>query len=187
MAINPAVSQYFTPAFWQNPAVVDVDIKQANPNDNSTVGKALGVWILGNTAAGGGSAASIADGADVAEGATTATAYSDTTGAAAGTVVGLLKGWYKLLANMFRFNGYGSLILSTDATTSFTDSFDGGVVDVTNTWTTQAVTGTVTQAAGKLTLSSSTTASAYAAIFSKNAFPPSSVSPQILGFTIQLE
>lgn len=47
--------------------------------------------------AGGGSGSlpvTIADGADVAEGATTATAYSDATGAAAGTVVGLLKGNY---------------------------------------------------------------------------------------------
>lgn len=187
MAINPAVSQYFTRAFWQNPAVVDVDINRANPNDNSTVGKALGVWILGNTAASGGSAATIADGADVAEGATSATAYSDTTGVAAGTVVGLLKGWYKLLANMFRFTGYGSLNVSTDATTSFSDPFDGGVVDVTNTWTTQLSTGTVTQANGKLTISSSTTASAYAAIFSKNSFPPSSIAPQLVGFSVQLE
>jgi len=39
-------------------------------------------------------AVSIADGADVAEGATAAAAYSDATGAAAGTVVGILKGLY---------------------------------------------------------------------------------------------
>lgn len=47
--------------------------------------------------AGGGSGSlpvTIADGADVAEGATTAVAYSDATGATAGTVVGLLKGNY---------------------------------------------------------------------------------------------
>lgn len=49
---------------------------------------------------GGGGAVTIADGADVAEGATTATAYVDGTGAAAGTVVGLLKGLYVLIASL---------------------------------------------------------------------------------------
>src|SRR5262249_41669914 len=47
---------------------------------------------------GGGGAVTVADGADVAEGATTATAYADGTGAAAGTVVGLLKGAFVKLA-----------------------------------------------------------------------------------------
>lgn len=53
---------------------------------------ATGAVISGG--GGGGGASTIADGADVAEGATTATAYSDGTGAAAGTVVGALKGLY---------------------------------------------------------------------------------------------
>ena len=43
---------------------------------------------------GGGGAATIADGADVAEGSTISPAYTDTTGAAAGTIVGILKGLY---------------------------------------------------------------------------------------------
>lgn len=42
----------------------------------------------------GGGAVTIADGADVAEGATSATAYSSSSGSAAGTVVGILKGLY---------------------------------------------------------------------------------------------
>jgi hypothetical protein len=45
-------------------------------------------------ASAGSSAVTIASGADVAEGATNATAYSDATGAAVGTLVGLLKGLY---------------------------------------------------------------------------------------------
>lgn len=51
-------------------------------------------------AAGGGGAVTIADGADVAEGATTATSYSDATGASAGTLVALGKGNYVLTAAM---------------------------------------------------------------------------------------
>lgn len=47
---------------------------------------------------GGGGAATVADGADTAQGSTTSPAYADTTGAAAGTIVGLLKGAYALLA-----------------------------------------------------------------------------------------
>lgn len=185
MAINPGVSQYFSRNFWRNPAVVDVDINAANPNDNITVGKALGVWVLGGGSGGG--AATIADGADIAEGATTAPAYTDTTGAAAGTVIGLLKGWFTKFSATFTPSGYGSLFTSPDATTSFSDPFDGGVVDVTNTWTIQVATGTVTQANGKLAIGSSTTTLAYASLFSKNSFPPSSIAPQLAGFTIQLE
>ena len=47
-----------------------------------------------------GEAVTIADGADVAEGAMAATAYTDATGAAAGTLVGLNKGQYALTAAM---------------------------------------------------------------------------------------
>lgn len=43
---------------------------------------------------GAGSAVSVANGADVAEGSTTDTAYTDVTGAAAGTLVGLYKGQF---------------------------------------------------------------------------------------------
>lgn len=59
-----------------------------------TAGSPLYVTV----AAGGGGAVTIADGADVAEGATSATVYSDVTGAAAGTVVALGKGNYVLTA-----------------------------------------------------------------------------------------
>lgn len=50
--------------------------------------------ISGGGGGSGGGPATIADGADVAEGATTATAYTDRTGAANGTVVSLLKGLF---------------------------------------------------------------------------------------------
>jgi len=64
-------------------------------DDGNYLGSAANpLQIAGGGGGGGGGAVTIADGADVAEGATTAAAYTDTTGAAAGTVVGLLKGLY---------------------------------------------------------------------------------------------
>ncbi len=54
---------------------------------------------------GGGGAVTIADGADVAEGATTAAAYTDQTGAASGTVVGLLKGLYAAIRGTLTTSG----------------------------------------------------------------------------------
>ena len=54
---------------------------------------------------GGGGAVTIADGADVAEGATTAAAYTDQTGSASGTVVGLLKGLYTALKGVVSVSG----------------------------------------------------------------------------------
>lgn len=65
-------------------------------SDDGHVAYRLNVNIIAGPS--GGSATTIADGADVAEGATAATAYSDSTGAAAGTVVGLNKGQYVLTA-----------------------------------------------------------------------------------------
>lgn len=60
----------------------------------------------GNPISGGsGGAVTIADGADVAEGATTAAAYTDQTGAASGTVVGLLKGVYAALRGTLATTG----------------------------------------------------------------------------------
>lgn len=189
MAINPVVPQYgaVQPLTQGSPvAVVDVDMNAVNStNPTVTTARALGVYVLGGGAGGG--AATIANGADVAQGSTTDAAYTDVTGAASGTIIGLLKGWFKLFAARFTTNGYNNLLVSSDPTTSFSDPFDGGVVDVTNSWTIQAVTGTVTQASGKLAVASSTTGSAYASIFSKNSFAPNSIAPQLVAFTIQVE
>jgi hypothetical protein len=79
----------------------------------------------------------------------------------------------------------GALLVATDPTTLFQDPFDGGTIDTTNTWTTQVSTGTVTQSAGQLAISSSTTGSAYAAIYSKPTFPP--LGEQAFFGTVQLE
>lgn len=62
---------------------------------------------------GGGGAVTIADGADVAEGATTAAAYTDQTGAASGTVVGLLKGVYAALRGIVTSGGTFTTALPT--------------------------------------------------------------------------
>lgn len=70
--------------------------------------------ISGGGGGGGGGAVTIADGADVAEGATTATAYTDNTGAAAGTVVGLLKG----LFSIFRTSGSALATVANQSTAS---------------------------------------------------------------------
>lgn len=81
----------------------------------------------------------------------------------------------------------GSLSVSTDATSSFTDPFDGATVDTTDRWTTQLSTGTVTQTGGQMTVNSSTTASAYAGIYTKATFAPNIVAPQVVGFNISIE
>lgn len=64
-------------------------------DDGNYLGSAANpINVSGAGGGGGGGAVTIADGADIAEGATTATAYTDRTGAAAGTVVSLLKGLF---------------------------------------------------------------------------------------------
>ncbi len=93
MAINPATDTYGTIDAFRGAlmAVQDVDINAINPADPKAVSaKALVVTSVG----GGGIAAevTIANGDDTAEGNTGDAAYADATGAAAGTLVSLLKG-----------------------------------------------------------------------------------------------
>ncbi len=59
----------------------------------------------GGGGGGGGGAVTIADGADVAEGATADIAYTDATGAAAGTVSSVLKGLFVELASSVKVGG----------------------------------------------------------------------------------
>lgn len=73
-------------AMWQSDT-------NGNPVPTGAAGDPLFV-SGGGSGGGGGGAATVANGADVAEGSTTDAAYSDTTGAAAGSVVSLLKGQY---------------------------------------------------------------------------------------------
>ena len=56
--------------------------------------------ISGGGGGGGGGAVTVADGADVAQGTTTNAAYADTTGAASGTIVSILKGLFLRLAGL---------------------------------------------------------------------------------------
>jgi len=63
---------------------------------------------------GGGGAATIADGADIAEGTTTDIAYTDATGAAAGTLVKVVKGLFVKLSN--------ALVVSGNVASGATDS-----------------------------------------------------------------
>lgn len=72
----------------------------------------------GTESAGG--AATIANGADVAEGATTDTAYSDVTGAANGTLIGVSKGQYVLQATRL-----GSLTETAPATDTASSGLNG--------------------------------------------------------------
>ena len=81
-----------TPTSTVIPAVVVTD------EAGNLLGTAANPLIVNSPS--GGEAVTIADGADVAEGATNATAYTDATGAAAGTLVGLNKGKYVLTAAM---------------------------------------------------------------------------------------
>lgn len=69
------------------------------------------VNVVGGGSSGG--AVTIADGADVAEGATTAAAYTDQTGAASGTVVGLLKGLYTAVKGIVTSGGTYTTTLPT--------------------------------------------------------------------------
>lgn len=70
----------------------------------------------GNDVGAGGGAVTIADGADVSQGATTDAAYTDTTGAAAGRVVGLLKGLYAA------FRTAGSALVSVASQSTATEN-----------------------------------------------------------------
>lgn len=75
-------------------AVQDVDINHADPNDpTNTVAQATVVVIAGGNA--GPTNPSVPNGANIAEGSTTDAAYTDTTGAAAGSIISLLKGWFR--------------------------------------------------------------------------------------------
>lgn len=107
-------------------------------------------------------------------GAQTISIVSGTLGASAGIKVGV--------------DPFGNLTANTPVTQVFNDPFDGSVIDVTDLWTTQVGgAGTVTKSGGKLSLDSGTTASGYAAIFSKQAFSPKNTSIDEIGFTIVIE
>lgn len=108
MAVNPATPVLPTRATNNERGYINIDVQAADPNDPTSTGsnaKALAVFVAGTLnsdgsiskggAGGGGSPASIPNGSDVAEGATTDAAYSDTTGAAAGSVISLLKGFFR--------------------------------------------------------------------------------------------
>ncbi|WP_027162335.1 hypothetical protein [Mesorhizobium sp. WSM1293] len=93
----------------------------------------------GGGGGGGGGAATIADGADVAEGARADAAYADGTGAAAGSVIALLKGAYAALvaptpagANTIgRVNGNGAAVETVPPVTAgaYTAGFViGGII-----------------------------------------------------------
>jgi hypothetical protein len=83
----------------------------------------------------------------------------------------------------------GGINIDAPAAVTFTDPFDGSVINTTN-WTVQTGgAGSVTQGtiAGTLSLNSGTTALGYAAIFTKQAFAPHGVSFDSQGGQIGFE
>lgn len=93
MAINAATSVYGLRGF-KFFAVQDVDVSHQDPNDPTMVSaQAQVVVIAGGNA--GPTNPSVPNGANIAEGSTTDAAYTDTTGAAAGSIISLLKGWFR--------------------------------------------------------------------------------------------
>lgn len=74
----------------------------------------------------------------------------------------------------------GALSVNTQAYPQFADTFSAAL-DTTTNWTAKNVTGTAVVSAGQLVINSSTTASAYGGVFSKQTFAPVGVSPQVWG------
>lgn len=74
----------------------------------------------------------------------------------------------------------GALSVNTPAYPQFADTFSAAL-DTTTNWTAKNVTGTAAVSAGQLVINSSTTASAYGGVFSKQTFAPVGVSPQVFG------
>jgi hypothetical protein len=83
---------------------------------------------------------------------------------------------------------YGTLKVTTEGSELFVEPFDGTTIDTTNRWTQSLVTGgTMTQASGSLTMTTSTVASRAAALTSQNQFRAIGLGFQIFGASLQLE
>lgn len=83
---------------------------------------------------------------------------------------------------------YGTLKVTTEGSELFVEPFDGTVIDTTNRWTQTLVTGgTMSQASGSLSMSTSTVASRAAALSSQNTFRAIGLGFQIFGVSLQLE
>lgn len=90
-----------------------------------------------------------------------------------------------LAASLFAtISAYGYLRTTSEPSLMFADSFDGGVVDVTNRW--NAVTGTVTQTSGNLTVGNNTISTVHK-ISSRSTFIPPGINFNVLGFVATLE
>lgn len=79
---------------------------------------------------------------------------------------------------------YGSLSVSDEPTPLFNEPFD--TLDTTNRWTAKNSTGTATTTNGALTVSSSTTASAYGGIISQPTFSPLGLGFLATGVTLKI-
>lgn len=89
-------------------------------------------------------------------------------------------------ANVFPF---GSLQATVDPTEVFVDSIDGAVLDTTDNWVTPVVagTGTVTQAAGRITFAVGTGANNAAQLNSQTSIQTGGASIKAIGFGLTLE
>lgn len=77
---------------------------------------------------------------------------------------------------------YGYLRVTNEPSSWFTEPFD--TLDTTNRWTTKLATGTAAVSAGVLTISSSTTASAYGGLSTQPTFTPNGLNFIALGVTL---
>jgi hypothetical protein len=86
--------------------------------------------------------------------------------------------------------GYGTLRVSNEPSSLFNDHFATGSLDTTNNWASPITSGAgaaVTVSGGSLTLTASTTASAYALLSSNPTFQSSGIGFIILGFNVKME
>jgi len=74
----------------------------------------------------------------------------------------------------------GALSVNTPAYPQFADTFSAALDTITN-WTAKNSIGTAVVASGQLVISSSTTATGYGGLISKQTFAPVGVSPQVYG------
>lgn len=81
--------------------------------------------------------------------------------------------------------GYGSLRVSPESVTLFTDPFDGGVIDTTNRWTNTGAA--CSQGSGVLTIAPGLVASAFGALQSLPTFAPPGLTFLGFGCALKLE
>jgi hypothetical protein len=82
------------PALAQTPVSPTKPWTQIGDANGNALGTSVNPIFVSGGGGGGGGAVTIADGSDTAEGATSASAYTDTTGSAAGTLTALNKGQF---------------------------------------------------------------------------------------------